>query len=149
MKANYQIYLPYQFHWRAQSVDWNAQLSYKKMKTMFLSNMSKSRRLTLTFFPINSDCAFLRTSIREIESERIRLRMTKSENERVRLRVTIVQDLRKRTRRIWKQAWKFVYGVRFLSWTRLDGVQVGFFSVPHLKTRFFQKKNFEVALTPN
>ena len=52
MKENYQIYLPYQFHWRAQSVDWDAQLSHKKMKTMFLTNMSKSRRLTSTFFPI-------------------------------------------------------------------------------------------------
>ena len=52
MKENYQIYLPYQFHWRPQSVGGDAQLPHKKMKTLFLSNMSKSRRLTLTFFPI-------------------------------------------------------------------------------------------------
>ena len=53
MKENYQIYLPYQFHRRPHSVDWDAKLSHKKMKTMFLSNMSKSRRLTSTFFPIS------------------------------------------------------------------------------------------------
>ena len=52
MKKNYQIYLPFQFHWRAHSVDREPQLSHKKMKTLFLSNMSKSRRLTSTFFPI-------------------------------------------------------------------------------------------------
>ena len=59
MKENYQIYLPYQFHWRAHLVDWDAQLSHKKMKTMFLSNMSKSRRLTSTFFPTNKDVVLL------------------------------------------------------------------------------------------
>ena len=53
MKENYQIYLPYQFHWRAHLVGGDPQLSHKKMKTLFLSNMSKSRRLTSTFFPIN------------------------------------------------------------------------------------------------
>ena len=52
MKENYQIYLPYQFHLRAQSAGGDAQLSRKKMKTLFLSNMSKSRRRTSTFFPI-------------------------------------------------------------------------------------------------
>ena len=52
MKENYPIYLPYQFHWRAHSVGGVAQFLHKKMKTMFLSNMSKSRRLTLTFFLI-------------------------------------------------------------------------------------------------
>ena len=52
MKENYKIYLPYQFCLRAQSVDWEPQISNKKMKTLFLSNMSKSRRLTSTFFPI-------------------------------------------------------------------------------------------------
>ena len=52
MKENYQIYLPYQFHWRPQSVGGDAQLSHKKMKTLFLTNMSKSRRLTSTFFPM-------------------------------------------------------------------------------------------------
>ena len=51
MKENYQIYLPYQFHLRDQLVDWDPQLPHKKMKTMFLSNMSKSQRLTSTFFP--------------------------------------------------------------------------------------------------
>ena len=51
MKENYQIYLPYQFHWRPQSVGGDPQLPHKKMKTLFLSNMSKSRRLTSTFFP--------------------------------------------------------------------------------------------------
>ena len=54
MKENYQIYLPYQFHLRAHSLDREPKLSHKKMKTMFLSNMSKSRRLTSTFFPIIS-----------------------------------------------------------------------------------------------
>ena len=34
-----------------QSVDEDTKLPRKKMKTMFLSNMSKSRRLTTTFFP--------------------------------------------------------------------------------------------------
>ena len=52
MKENYQIYLPYQFCPRVQSVGGDAQLSHKKMKTLFLSIMSKSRRQTLTFFPI-------------------------------------------------------------------------------------------------
>ena len=52
MKENYQIYLPYQFHWRAHSVGGYPQLPRKKMKTLFLSNMSKNRRLTSTFFPI-------------------------------------------------------------------------------------------------
>ena len=51
MKENYQIYLPYQFHWRVHSALWDPQLSNKKRKTMFLWNMSKSRRLTSTFFP--------------------------------------------------------------------------------------------------
>ena len=51
MKENYQIYLPYQFRLRDQSAGRDPQLSHKKMKTLFLSNMSKSRRLTSTFFP--------------------------------------------------------------------------------------------------
>ena len=51
MKENYQIHLPCQFHLRGQLVDRDPQLSYKKMKTMFLLNMSKSWRLTSTFFP--------------------------------------------------------------------------------------------------
>ena len=51
MKENYQIYLPYQFHWRAHSPLGEPQLPNKKIKTLFLSNMSKSRRLTSTFFP--------------------------------------------------------------------------------------------------
>ena len=53
MKENYQIYLPYQFRLRDQSAGRDPQLSHKKMKTLFLSNMSKSRRLTSTFFPIS------------------------------------------------------------------------------------------------
>ena len=60
MKENYPNYLPYQFHWRPQSVDWDSQLSHKKMKTMFLWNMSKSRRLTSTFFP---DYYFIRRHV--------------------------------------------------------------------------------------
>ena len=52
MKENYQIYLPYQFYWRPQSALWDAKLPHKKIKSMFLSDMSKSRRLTSTFFPI-------------------------------------------------------------------------------------------------
>ena len=55
MKENYQINLPYQFHLRAHSVDREPKLSHKKMKTMFLWNMSKSRRLTSTFFPIKGN----------------------------------------------------------------------------------------------
>ena len=51
IKENYPINLPYQFHWRPQSALGDPQLSHKKMKTPFLSNMSKSRRLTSTFFP--------------------------------------------------------------------------------------------------
>ena len=54
MKENYQIYLPYQFHRRPQSLDRDPQLPHKKMKTLYLWNMSKSRRLTSTdfdFFP--------------------------------------------------------------------------------------------------
>ena len=35
-----------------QSLGEDSQLPHKKMKTLFLSNMSKSRRLTSTFFPI-------------------------------------------------------------------------------------------------
>ena len=37
MKENYQIDLPYKFHWRAQSAQGDPQLPHKKMKTMFLS----------------------------------------------------------------------------------------------------------------
>jgi len=55
MKENYQIYLPYQFRPRVQSVSGDPQLPHKKMKTLFLSNMSKSRRLTSTFFPITRE----------------------------------------------------------------------------------------------
>ena len=51
-KENYPIFLPYQFHWRAHSVGGDSKRPNKKMKTMFLSNMSKSRRLTSTFFSI-------------------------------------------------------------------------------------------------
>ena len=42
MKENYQIYLPYQFCPRMQSVDGDAQLPDKKMKILFFWNMSKS-----------------------------------------------------------------------------------------------------------
>ena len=55
MKENYQIYLPYQFHWRPQSAERVSKLPHKKMKTMFLWNMSKSRRLTSTFFPTTEE----------------------------------------------------------------------------------------------
>ena len=51
MKENHQIYLLYQFCLKDQLVDGDAQISYKKMKTLFLSIMSKSRRLISTFFP--------------------------------------------------------------------------------------------------
>ena len=61
MKENYQIYLPYQFHWRLHSVGGDSQLPHKKMKTLFLSNMSKSRRLTSTFFPTRQLYSKLRT----------------------------------------------------------------------------------------
>ena len=54
MKENYQIYLPYQFHWRPHSLDRVLKILNEKIKTMFLSNMSKSRRLTSTFFPTKS-----------------------------------------------------------------------------------------------
>ena len=59
MKENYQIYLPYQFHWRAHSPGRDSQLPHKKMKTLFLWNMSKSRRLTSTFFPITTSLLFI------------------------------------------------------------------------------------------
>ena len=49
MKENYQIHIPYQFHWKPHTLDWDPQLPHKKMKTLFLWNMSKSRRLTSTF----------------------------------------------------------------------------------------------------
>ena len=52
MKENYQIYLPYQFLLRDQSVNSDKKFSHKKMKTMFLLNILKSRRLTSTFFPV-------------------------------------------------------------------------------------------------
>ena len=48
-EENYQIDFPYQFRLRDQSLDGDAQLPNKKMKTLFLWNMSKSRRLTSTF----------------------------------------------------------------------------------------------------
>ena len=54
MKENYPIYLPYQFRLRPQSLGRDPQLPHKKMKTPFLLNMSKSRRLTSTFFPIKT-----------------------------------------------------------------------------------------------
>ena len=53
MKENYQINLPYQIGRRDLSAGLDAQLSHKKMKTMFLSSMSKSQRLTSTFFLIS------------------------------------------------------------------------------------------------
>ena len=52
MKEKYQIYSPNQFCLSVHSLDRVPKLSHKKMKTMFLSNMLKSRRLTSTFFPI-------------------------------------------------------------------------------------------------
>ena len=42
MKENFEIYLSHQFCWRDDLVDQDSQLSHKKMKTMFLGNMSKS-----------------------------------------------------------------------------------------------------------
>ena len=53
MKQYYQIYLPYQFHQKPHPARSVFKLSNEKMKTMFLLNMSKSRRLTSTFFPTN------------------------------------------------------------------------------------------------
>ena len=50
MEKNYQIYKSFQFGLRAHSIDQlKPQLLHKKMKTMFPSNMSKSRRPTSTF----------------------------------------------------------------------------------------------------
>ena len=43
-----------QFQTIVQSLNLDSKLPHKKMKTMFLSNMSKSRRLTSTFFPIKT-----------------------------------------------------------------------------------------------
>ena len=48
----------------------------------------------------------------------------------------VVQDLKKRTRRIWSKAWKFSYKVSFSCRTRSDRVLVWFLSAPRLKTRF-------------
>ena len=42
MKENHQIYLPYQFRLSARSLGGDAQLSHKKMETIFLWNMSRS-----------------------------------------------------------------------------------------------------------
>ena len=50
MKENYQIYLPIQFCPRVQSLDRVPRLSQKKMKTLFLWNMSKT---DFDFFPDN------------------------------------------------------------------------------------------------
>ena len=58
---------------RDQSARWDSQLSHKKMKTMFLSNMSKSRRLTSTFFPIIWKCLHLRP-IWHLLSSRLRIK---------------------------------------------------------------------------
>ena len=60
MKENYQIYIPYQFHLSNHLFNRVSKLLYKKIKTMFLWNMSKSRRLTLTFFPDHRDHCFRR-----------------------------------------------------------------------------------------
>ena len=46
------LFTLYYLHWRPQSARWDSQLTNEKMKTMFLSNTSKSRRPTSTFFPI-------------------------------------------------------------------------------------------------
>ena len=54
MKENYPIYVSCKFYWTLQSAGWDFKLSHKKIKTLFLSNMSKSRRLTQTFFPDNA-----------------------------------------------------------------------------------------------
>ena len=54
MKENYQIILPCRFHPKEQSVNWVSKLCHKKIKTMFLWNASKSRRLTSSFFPIKT-----------------------------------------------------------------------------------------------
>ena len=51
MKENYKINLTSHFRPRVQSFDREPQLSYKKMNTMFLWKISKSRKLTSTFFP--------------------------------------------------------------------------------------------------
>ena len=52
-------------------VDREPQLPNKKMKTMFLSNMSKSRRLTSTFFPIRG---FVRSSVTlELKMQKTRI----------------------------------------------------------------------------
>ena len=52
-KENYQIYLRYQFRLRVHLVDQVPKLSHNKMKAMFLSNMSESRRLTSNFFRLH------------------------------------------------------------------------------------------------
>ena len=50
MKENYQIYLLYQFCLRDQSVDRDPQLSHKKMKTLSLEYVKKSKT-DFDFFP--------------------------------------------------------------------------------------------------
>ena len=50
MKENYQIYVPSQFHWRPHSVGGDPQLSHKKMKTLFLEYVKKSKT-DFDFFP--------------------------------------------------------------------------------------------------
>ena len=50
MKENYQIYLLYQFHWRPHSLNRDPQLPHKKMKTLFLEYVKKSKT-DFDFFP--------------------------------------------------------------------------------------------------
>ena len=59
MKENCHIYLPCLIRPRVQSAERDSQLPNKKMKTIFLSNMSESRRLTSTFFPIIKKLKFV------------------------------------------------------------------------------------------
>ena len=60
MKENNQIYLSYKFHWRPQSALGDSQFFNKKMKTLFLLNMSKSGRLTSTFFRLKGQSLCLK-----------------------------------------------------------------------------------------
>ena len=56
MKENYQIYLPYQYHQRLQTVDWDAQLPYKKKNENHVSlKYVKKSKTDFDFFPDNDD----------------------------------------------------------------------------------------------
>ena len=51
MKENYQIYLPYQFHWRPQSAGWVPRILNKKIKKPVFLEYVKKLKTDFDFFP--------------------------------------------------------------------------------------------------